>query len=124
MKWLARIAEIGLAVLVYRLIPALIIAWQTAGAAAVTAASIYGSSGGCGQPVGIERHRHGGQAARGVRGTRRGYCRLGDWHVVVREVRDRPQGWYFHGRGADEGHRAPALPVGGFHCHLQFRQHR
>ena len=39
MKWLARIAEIGLAVLVYRLIPALIIAWQTAGAAAVTAAS-------------------------------------------------------------------------------------
>lgn len=39
MKWLERIAEVGLAVLVYRLIPALIIAWQTAGAAAVTAAS-------------------------------------------------------------------------------------
>ena len=39
MKWLQRIAEVGLAVLVYRLIPALIIAWQTAGAAAVTAAS-------------------------------------------------------------------------------------
>ena len=39
MKWLQRIAEFGLAVLVYRLIPALIIAWQTAGAAAVTAAS-------------------------------------------------------------------------------------
>lgn len=39
MKWLTRIAEVGLAVLVYRLIPALIIAWQTAGAAAVTAAS-------------------------------------------------------------------------------------
>lgn len=39
MKWLGRIAEVGLAVLVYRLIPALIIAWQTAGAAAVTAAS-------------------------------------------------------------------------------------
>lgn len=39
MKWLRRIAEVGLAVLVYRLIPALIIAWQTAGAAAVTAAS-------------------------------------------------------------------------------------
>jgi len=39
MKWLGRIAEVGLAVLVYRLIPALIIAWQTAGAAAVTSAS-------------------------------------------------------------------------------------
>lgn len=39
MQWLTRIAEVGLAVLVYRLIPALIIAWQTAGAAAVTAAS-------------------------------------------------------------------------------------
>ncbi len=39
MKWLTRIAEVGLAVLIYRLIPALIIAWQTAGAAAVTAAS-------------------------------------------------------------------------------------
>ena len=39
MKWLGRIAEVGLAVLIYRLIPALIIAWQTAGAAAVTAAS-------------------------------------------------------------------------------------
>ncbi|MBO0942443.1 phage tail tape measure protein [Acidovorax temperans] len=39
MKWLGRIAEVGLAVLVYRLIPALIIAWQTAGAAAVTASS-------------------------------------------------------------------------------------
>lgn len=39
MRWLGRIAEVGLAVLVYRLIPALIIAWQTAGAAAVTAAS-------------------------------------------------------------------------------------
>nr|WP_295941005.1 tape measure protein [uncultured Acidovorax sp.] len=39
MKWLGRIAEVGLAVMVYRLIPALIIAWQTAGAAAVTAAS-------------------------------------------------------------------------------------
>jgi len=39
MKWLGRIAEVGLAVLVYRLIPALIIAWQTAGAAAGTAAS-------------------------------------------------------------------------------------
>lgn len=39
MKWLGRIAEVGLAVLVYRLIPALTIVWQTAGAAAVTAAS-------------------------------------------------------------------------------------
>lgn len=39
MKWLGRIAEVGLAVLVYRLILALITAWQTAGAAAVTAAS-------------------------------------------------------------------------------------
>ncbi|BCL90375.1 tape measure protein [Ralstonia pseudosolanacearum] len=39
MRWLTRIAEVGLAVLVYRLIPALITAWQTAGAAAVTAAS-------------------------------------------------------------------------------------
>ncbi|XHO06397.1 hypothetical protein ACEQUB_03320 [Ralstonia syzygii] len=39
MRWLTRIAEVGLAVLVYRLLPALITAWQTAGAAAVTAAS-------------------------------------------------------------------------------------
>ena len=39
MEWLTRIAQVGLAVLIYRLIPALIIAWQTAGAAAVTAAS-------------------------------------------------------------------------------------
>ncbi|RIJ86650.1 hypothetical protein RSP822_09165 [Ralstonia solanacearum] len=39
MQWLKRLAEVGLAVLVYRLLPALITAWQTAGAAAVTAAS-------------------------------------------------------------------------------------
>ncbi|WP_371054244.1 tape measure protein [Ralstonia pseudosolanacearum] len=39
MRWLTRLAEVGLAVLVYRLLPALITAWQTAGAAAVTAAS-------------------------------------------------------------------------------------
>ncbi|MDB0569101.1 tape measure protein, partial [Ralstonia solanacearum] len=39
MQWLKRIAEVGLAVLVYRLLPALITAWQTAGTAAVTAAS-------------------------------------------------------------------------------------
>ena len=40
MQWLQRIAEVGLAVLVYRLIPAMITAWQTAGAAAVAAASV------------------------------------------------------------------------------------
>jgi len=39
MQWLKRIAEVGLAVLIYRLIPALITAWQTVGAAAVTAAT-------------------------------------------------------------------------------------
>jgi len=39
MRWITRLSELGLAVLIYRLIPALIIAWQTAGAAAVTAAS-------------------------------------------------------------------------------------
>jgi tape measure domain-containing protein len=39
MQWLKRLAEVGLAVLIYRLIPALVTAWQTAGAAAVTAAS-------------------------------------------------------------------------------------
>jgi len=39
MQWLQRIAEVGLAALIYRLLPALITAWQTAGAAAVTAAS-------------------------------------------------------------------------------------
>ena len=38
MQWLKRIAEVGLAVLIYRLIPAMITAWQTAGAAAVAAA--------------------------------------------------------------------------------------
>lgn len=39
MSWLKTIAEVGLAVLIYRLIPALITAWQTAGAAAITAAT-------------------------------------------------------------------------------------
>ncbi|GEM_PF-882999 len=39
MQWLKRIAEAGLAVLAYRLIPALITAWQAAGAAAVAAAN-------------------------------------------------------------------------------------
>ncbi|RRD44834.1 phage tail tape measure protein [Comamonadaceae bacterium OH3737_COT-264] len=39
MEWLSRIAQVGLAVLIYRLIPALITAWQTAGAAAVMAAN-------------------------------------------------------------------------------------
>ena len=39
MRWLTRIAEVGMAVLIYRLIPAMITAWQTAGAAAVAAAS-------------------------------------------------------------------------------------
>lgn len=39
MQWLTRLAEVGLAILIYRMIPALIIAWQTAGAAAVTAAT-------------------------------------------------------------------------------------
>ena len=39
MQWFKRIAEVGLAVLIYRLIPALITAWQMAGAAAVTSAS-------------------------------------------------------------------------------------
>jgi tape measure domain-containing protein len=39
MQWLKKIAEVGLAVLIYRLLPAFVIAWQTAGAAAVTAAS-------------------------------------------------------------------------------------
>lgn len=38
MQWLRRIAEVGLAVLAFRMIPALITAWQTAGAAAVAAA--------------------------------------------------------------------------------------
>jgi tape measure domain-containing protein len=38
LKWLTRLIEAGLGVLVYRLLPALITAWQTAGAAAVTAA--------------------------------------------------------------------------------------
>ncbi|NJD63905.1 MAG: phage tail tape measure protein [Chloroflexi bacterium] len=39
MQWLKRIAEAGLAVLAYRLSPALITAWQAAGAAAVAAAN-------------------------------------------------------------------------------------
>lgn len=39
MQWFTRLAEVGLAILIYRMIPALIIAWQTAGAAAVTAAT-------------------------------------------------------------------------------------
>lgn len=39
MQWLKKIAELGLAVLIYRLLPALVTAWQTAGAAAITAAT-------------------------------------------------------------------------------------
>jgi tape measure domain-containing protein len=39
MQWLQTIAEVGLAVLIYRLLPALVTAWQTASAAAITAAS-------------------------------------------------------------------------------------
>lgn len=39
MQWLKKIAEVGLAVLIYRLLPALVTAWQTAGAAAITAAT-------------------------------------------------------------------------------------
>ena len=39
MSWLKTIGEVGLSVLIYRLIPALITAWQTAGAAAITAAT-------------------------------------------------------------------------------------
>lgn len=39
MQWLKNIAEVGLAVLIYRLLPALVTAWQTAGAAAITAAT-------------------------------------------------------------------------------------
>ena len=38
-QWLKLIAEVGLAVLIYRLIPALITAWELAGTAAVTAAA-------------------------------------------------------------------------------------
>ena len=53
MQWLKRIAEVGLAVLIYRLIPALVIAWQTAGAAAVTAASGHLGRVGHGEPVGL-----------------------------------------------------------------------
>ena len=33
-----------------------------------------------------------------------------------REVRDRPQGGHLHGRGADERHRAIAVPLGGIQC--------
>lgn len=39
MQWLTRLAELGIAVLTYRLIPALITAWQTLGAAGVAAAN-------------------------------------------------------------------------------------
>lgn len=39
MKWLTVIKDVGLAVLIYRFLPALATAWQTAGAAAVTAAN-------------------------------------------------------------------------------------
>jgi tape measure domain-containing protein len=39
LQWLKKVAELGLAVLIYRLLPALVTAWQTAGAAAITAAT-------------------------------------------------------------------------------------
>jgi tape measure domain-containing protein len=44
MSWLNLIKNVGLSVLIYRFIPTLITAWQTAGAAAVTAASLTASA--------------------------------------------------------------------------------
>ncbi len=44
MKWLTVIKDVGLAVLIYRFLPALVTAWQTAGAAAVLAANATASA--------------------------------------------------------------------------------
>lgn len=44
MKWLTIIKDVGLAVLIYRFLPALVTAWQTAGAAAVLAANATASA--------------------------------------------------------------------------------
>lgn len=72
MKWLQRIAEVGLAVLVYRLIPALIIAWQTAGAAAVTAASTTAAAWASSPPSGRRwRRRWASTASTSMRSTPR-----------------------------------------------------
>jgi phage-related minor tail protein len=112
-----RIAEVGLAVLIYRLIPALITAWQTAGAAAVTAASATAAAWATANlSVSAAVATVGKLAWRSPCWARP--RRLGDRHVAVREVRDRPQGEHLHGRGAGQGHRAPALPLGGVRRHL------
>ncbi|QTD44384.1 tape measure protein [Ottowia testudinis] len=44
MSWLNTIKNVGLAVLIYRFLPALVTAWQTAGVAAVTAAQMTAAS--------------------------------------------------------------------------------
>jgi tape measure domain-containing protein len=44
MKWLTIIKDVGLAVLIYRFLPALVTAWQVAGTAAVTAANATAAS--------------------------------------------------------------------------------
>ena len=95
MKWLGRIAEVGLAVLVYRLIPALIIAWQTAGAAAVTAASTTAAAWATAN-LSVSNAIATVGKLRVAFGVRRSHHRLGDWDVAVGEVRDRPQGGHLH----------------------------
>src|SRR5579884_2422167 len=123
MQWLKRIAEVGLAVLIYRLIPALITAWQTAGAAAVAAASATSAAWATANlsvsaavaSVGVLK------TAFAVLGAFLVGWEIGTW---LSEVRDRPQGGHLHGRSADEEHRAASLPLGSVRRHLHLRHHR
>ncbi|EXI92835.1 MAG: tape measure domain protein [Candidatus Accumulibacter sp. BA-94] len=118
MQAVKRLAELGLAVLIYRLIPALITAWQTAGAAAVTAARLTVAAPphrrrlGDGQSVGFGRRRQRRRAQDRVRRFGRVPHRLGNRHLALREVRDRAPGRCLPGRGAGQGRRRAALPLG------------
>ena len=80
MQWLGRIAEVGLAVLIYRLIPALIIAWQTAGAA-VSRPPAPPRRRGRRPTCRCQRHRQRGQTATAFAVLR--HHRLGDRDVAV-----------------------------------------
>ena len=77
MRWLKRIAEVGLAVLIYRLIPALITAWQTAGRGSTRRQCHVGGVGD-GEPVGVGG---GGQRRRAQDRVRRPGAFLVGWEI-------------------------------------------
>jgi phage-related minor tail protein len=124
MKWLGRIAEVGLAVLVYRLIPALIIAWQTAGRGGGDGGQHHGGRVGDGQPVAVQCHRHGGQAARGLRvlGAAIIGWEIGTWLSEKFEI-VRKAG-IFMVEVLMKGIEHLRFQLGGVRRHLHLRHHR